>query len=265
MISVRAISAASSRVVSPWAETDATTTGAALKLNEPTVGSHRLGSVALRRFSSIVAVASSRSCRSRTGRGRTRTSSRRWTAAGQPGNAEMARSIGFATCSVTSAAPAPGYGAMTVTIGNETSGQQLLLEAAPGEDAGDEEGDGEQERDAPLRDGELGQAGHGCSWSVGRTGCVDGEGVGEDPDRQRRRLARSSSSMRSNSARSWRVLSSRICSSVSRPNGVTETLDLAAVGRVVDAVQQAERHEVVDGAARGRDRDAEPLGDLRHR
>ena len=35
----------------------------------------------------------------------------------------MARSIGLATCSVTSAAPAPGYGATTVTIGNDTSGR----------------------------------------------------------------------------------------------------------------------------------------------
>ena len=40
--------------------------------------------------------------------------------------------------------------------------------------------------------------------------------------------------------------------------------DLAAVGRVVDAAEQADRHEVIDGAARGRDRDAEPLGDLGH-
>ena len=39
-------------------------------------------------------------------------------------------------------------------------GEQLLLEAAPGRDAGDEEPDGEQERDAPLRDGELGEAIH---------------------------------------------------------------------------------------------------------
>ena len=44
----RAISAASSRSVSPWADTDATTTGAALKLNEPTVGSTPFGSVAVR-------------------------------------------------------------------------------------------------------------------------------------------------------------------------------------------------------------------------
>ena len=35
-------------------------------------------------------------------------------------------------------------------------GQELLLEAAPGRDAGDEQGGREQERDAALADGELG-------------------------------------------------------------------------------------------------------------
>ena len=46
MISFRAIAAASARSVDPLAETDATTTGAELKLNAPTVGSTVGGSVA---------------------------------------------------------------------------------------------------------------------------------------------------------------------------------------------------------------------------
>ena len=48
-------------VVDPLAETDATTTGAALKLNVPTVGSTPCGKLAVRRLASIVAVALSRS------------------------------------------------------------------------------------------------------------------------------------------------------------------------------------------------------------
>ena len=72
----------------------------------------------------------------------------------------MACSIGLATCSVTSAAPAPGIRRDDRDDRERDVRQQLLLEVSPGEDAGDEEGDGEQERDAPLRDGELGQAGH---------------------------------------------------------------------------------------------------------
>ena len=38
------------------------------------------------------------------------------------GTPEMARSIGLVTCSATSAAPAPGSGAMTVMTGNSMSG-----------------------------------------------------------------------------------------------------------------------------------------------
>ena len=45
----------------------------------------------------------------------------------RPGIPEIARSIGFATCSVTSDAPAPGYGATTVTIGKEMSGRSSCL------------------------------------------------------------------------------------------------------------------------------------------
>ena len=61
MISFRAIIAASARSVDPLAETDATTTGAELKLNAPTVGSTVGGSVAAWRLASMLAVALSRS------------------------------------------------------------------------------------------------------------------------------------------------------------------------------------------------------------
>ena len=43
------------------------------------------------------------------------------------GTPEMARSIGLVTCSATSAAPAPGSGAMTVMTGNSMSGSSSCL------------------------------------------------------------------------------------------------------------------------------------------
>ena len=43
------------------------------------------------------------------------------------GTPEMARSIGLVTCSATSAAPAPGSGAMTVMTGNSMSGRSSCL------------------------------------------------------------------------------------------------------------------------------------------
>jgi len=61
MISVRAMSAAVWRSVEPTAETEATTTGAVLKLNAPTVGSTPFGRLVVRRFASIEATALSRS------------------------------------------------------------------------------------------------------------------------------------------------------------------------------------------------------------
>jgi hypothetical protein len=84
-----------------------------------------------------------------------------------PGTPDTARSIGFATCSVTSEAPAPGIRRDDGHDRERDVRQQLLLEAAPGEDARDEQGGGEEERDAPLRDGELGQAGHELLLVVG--------------------------------------------------------------------------------------------------
>ena len=50
--------------------------------------------------------------------------------------------------------------------------QELLLEAAPGRDAGDEQGAGEQERHAPLAEGEAAETTHeaspGAWWLAGR-------------------------------------------------------------------------------------------------
>ena len=82
-----------------------------------------------------------------------------WTVSSR-GTPEMARSIGSATCSATSCDPAPGYGAIDGDDRELDVRQELLLEAAPRRDAGDEQRAGQQQRDAPLADGQLGETVH---------------------------------------------------------------------------------------------------------
>ena len=175
----------------------------------------------------------------------------------------MARSIGLATCSVTSAAPAPGIRRDDRDDRERDVGQELLLEVSPGEDAGDEEGDGEQERDAPLVRRRAGSGG-----SFGAPGGCQREGRGVDGAAMIR-IARSMTSRSSSVDRVEQraeLAGAELTQLLERlaPERRDRDADLAAVGRVVDAAEQADRHEVIDRAAGGRDRDAEPLGDLGH-
>ena len=154
-------------------------------------------------------------------------------------------------------------------------GQQLLLEAAPGEDAGDEQGPGQQERDAPLGDGELGEAAHAGSFRVGG-GDAAGARSGGGRARRRRAAARPSapSARRTRSSSS----SSRTRDQLAHLAGVelAEAVDelgaggrqaddhLAAVGGVVAAGGEAVVHDPVDEAADGGQRHAEAGDELRH-
>ena len=184
MISVRAMSAAVWRSVEPTAETDATTTGAVLKLNAPTVGSTPFGRLVVRRFGldrgdGLVEVGAvvelGEDERERVGRRRAEL--------GQAGHAGDGSLDGLRDLLGHVRGAGAGIRRDDGDDRERDVGQQLLLQAAPGEDAGDEEGGGEEERDAPLRDGELGQAGH--DWLLGtdgRVGLGDRDRVGEDLD-----------------------------------------------------------------------------------
>ena len=120
--------AASSSPSSVVAAIEAMITGAELMLSAVTDGSTVLGSPAFWRFCSIVARISL-------------TSEPNWNwattsdsefadvdwSAWRRGTPEIARSMGFVTWSATSAAPAPGSGAMTVMTGNSMSGRSSCL------------------------------------------------------------------------------------------------------------------------------------------
>ena len=90
----------------------------------------------------------------------------------------MAFSIGLVTCSVTSDEPAPGYGVTTVMTGKSMSGRSSCLRLPQAEIPAKNRAAGEQERDAPLAEGEAAEATHGrvsalvLGWMVG--GVADG-------------------------------------------------------------------------------------------
>ena len=185
-ISVRAISAAASRPSSEVAPMDAMMTGEALMLRADAVGSTLSGRPASAMPSSMAASASLTSV--------------------PYSNWAMTRAIELAEVDWTVFEPRhAGDGALDrhgdlvgdvlragARVGGDDGddreldvGQELLLEAAPGRDAGDEQGAGQQERDAPLADGELGETIHERSpcGSVVVAGLdVGGDGRVEDAD-----------------------------------------------------------------------------------
>ena len=123
-ISVRVSSATSSRPSSLVAAIELMITGAALMLSAVTCGSTFSGRPALRRLSVISASTSSTSVpneKSATTR-LTEFAEVDWSDS-RRGTPETARSIGSATWSATSSAPAPGYGATIVMTGNSMSGR----------------------------------------------------------------------------------------------------------------------------------------------
>ena len=73
----------------------------------------------------------------------------------------MAFSIGLVICSATSDDPAPGYGRHDRDDREVDVRQELLLEASPRRESGDEQGRSEEERDAPLADGDPAESAHG--------------------------------------------------------------------------------------------------------
>ncbi len=122
-ISSWAMAAASARPSAFFAAMDAMITGVALMLRALTCGSTVCGSPAFCRFCSIVARISFTS----EPNANCATTSPRELAdvdcmPSRRGTPAIARSIGLVTCSATSAAPAPGSGAMTVMTGNSMSG-----------------------------------------------------------------------------------------------------------------------------------------------
>ena len=76
------------------------------------------------------------------------------------GTPEMARSIGLATCSATSEAPAPGYGATTVMTGNSMSGRSSCLRLPQAEMPAMNSAPASSSVTLRLADGELGEAAH---------------------------------------------------------------------------------------------------------
>ena len=158
--------------------------------------------------------------------------------------------------------------------------QELLLEAAPGRRSGDEQGRGEQERDAPLADGDPAEAAHEwvSPWSVVTASVVGvgGGGVGataaarrsmaqtedlEGPlDDRRARRCRAGRS----SSRSWRWLSSRKRSSNASASGVALTTTWRRSSGRLAPDQQTHLDEPVGELARGRRADPEPGGELGH-
>ncbi len=122
---IRAASASPSSVV---AAIDAMITGEALMLSALTWGLTVLGRPASCRFCSIAARISFTSDPNENW-ATTRASELAevdWSPSSR-GTPEIARSIGLVTCSATSAAPAPGSGAMTVMTGNSISGSSSCL------------------------------------------------------------------------------------------------------------------------------------------
>jgi hypothetical protein len=125
---VRATCAAASRPSWVVPATDAMMTGEALMLRAATCGETVCGRPAVCRFCSIVARASL-----------TSVPNSNWAttiamelaeldeSAVSRGTLEMVRSIGFVTWLATSAAPTPGYGAITVMTGKSMSGSSSCL------------------------------------------------------------------------------------------------------------------------------------------
>ena len=125
---VRATCAAASRPSWPMPATEAMMTGDALMLSAATFGLTLAGRPADWRFCSIVERTSL-----------TSVPNSNWATtiaieladederAASRGIPEITRSIGFATCSATSAAPAPGSGAITVMTGKSMSGRSSCL------------------------------------------------------------------------------------------------------------------------------------------
>ena len=156
--------------------------------------------------------------------------------------------------------------------------QELLLEAAPGGGPGEEQGRGEQERDAPLAQGQATQATHGrvsdfwcLGWMVGGCG---GRGarsmarLGRWPGRGspwtvRRRPAPRRRGATSRS-RSWRWLSSRNRSSRASASGVAVTTTWRRSSASVVPLEQAQLDEPVGQLAGRRRADPEPGGELGH-
>ena len=129
--------AASARPSSVVAAMDAMMTGEALMLSAVTWGVDRLAG-GPRSAGSARWPPGSPSRRSRTRTARRRGASELADVDCRPsrrGTPEMARSIGLVTCSATSAAPAPGQRSDDRDDRELDVREQLLLEAAPGEDA----------------------------------------------------------------------------------------------------------------------------------
>ena len=123
-------------------------------------------------------------------------------------------------------------------------GQQLLLERAPGADAGDEQSDREQQRDAALADGELGESTHWVSsWRSRRAAATS-------TSRARRTVAISSVDRGAISSRRWLMPSSWKWSRNSMP---------WSVRRRARGADRGCRH----GERRGRSRQVAPRGPTR--
>ena len=193
----------------------------------------------------------------------------------EAGHARDRRSIGFVTWSATSAAPAPGERRDDGDDRELDVRQELLLEVAPGEQARDEQGAGEQQRDAPLGDGELGEAAHAGSFRVAASsGATVAPARGAGMAACGRRAA-SARSVRSGLASSVVV---EVVEEVAHLAGVelAEAVDergacgrqaddhLAAVDGVLAARGEAVVDDPVDEAAHRGQRDAEALDEIGH-
>ena len=275
-ISVRAISATSSRPPSVVDAIDETTTGVALMFRAEIVGSTPSGrpALAIPSWTAVVASLTSVPYENWAMTSEIELDEVDWSASSR-GTPEMAFSTGFVTCSATSDEPDTRVRGDDGDDRELDVRQEFLLEAAPGRDPGDEQGGGQQQRDAALADGELTEATHwGLPWSVA---AVDGwTGTGRPAAARRRAVA----SRRIWSARST-VSSSR--RSDGREQGaelpgveLPEPLHqleagrrdghdhLAAVVRVVGTDREALSDELVDEPARGGRRDPKPGDEFGH-
>ena len=96
--------------------------------------------------------------------------------ASRRGTLLMACSMGTVTCGATSSAPAPGMGRDDGHDGQLDVRQQLLAELAPRDEAAQEQADRDEQHDALVAQGELGEPDHRVpSWcGRGRWGCRGG-------------------------------------------------------------------------------------------
>ena len=179
------------------------------------------------------------------------------------GIAPMARSIGRVTCS----SDVRGSGAgVRRDHGHDREldvGEELLLEAAPGRDAGDEQGRREQERHAPLADGQTAEATHDWLSRVigGGDGSIDGEA--EDVDRAADHLELLGVEPAEQLAQLALI---ELAEPLEQGDGLGRRGDhhLAPVVGVVVATEQAELDQPIGQPARRRRADPQPGSQLGH-